>query len=419
MRLPTPTRSLPLPEFVALMATLMGLVALSVDAMLPAFDAMARDLGVTQPQRMQYVVLALFAGLSLGQLVFGPASDRFGRRPMILAGMALFGLGSLVAAGASGLAELLVGRVLQGLGAAAPRVIASAMVRDLYHGRTLARVNSLVTGIFIVVPMLAPALGLAVLKLWGWRAIFGMLMLFACAGAAWLILRQPETLAPSRRRSMHPRRLWDAAREVLSHPRSRPYVLATGLTFAPFFAYLGNAQTIFVGFYGQGDLFVFWFGLLALTIGLASLINARLVMRWGARRVVRVALGTLVADCTLYALARLLWPAIDGLAPTLLWLGLAFFCIGLLFGNLLALSLEPLGHIAGVASALANTVSTVVAMVVGGFIGHHVVHGVDPLVLGILACGLVALALVWRDSHLPETPHEPPAAALQGPPEPA
>ena len=356
-------------EFVSLIALLMSLVALAIDAMLPALPAIGRDLGVPRPNDTQFVITSLFLGLGLGQMLFGPLSDRIGRRPAIHAGLALFMIGCLVSIFASTFEAMLAGRFLQGIGAAGPRIVTVALVRDQYEGRRMARLMSFAMAVFILVPTVAPALGQGILWLGGWRAIFTTFFVIAAIAFAWFALRQPETLPADRRRPFSPGAIARAVVEVLGIRSALGYTIATGFVFAPFVAYLSSAQQIFQDAYGTGALFPFWFGVLALAIGGASLANGRLVMKHGMRRLSKVAIGSIVV------ISVAAWAgafAFAGLPP--FWLFMAyllavFLCIGLLFGNLNALAMEPLGHIAGVGAAVVASLATFISVPLGALVG--------------------------------------------------
>ena len=357
-------------EFVCLIALLMSLVALAIDAMLPALPAIGRDLEAPRPNDVQFVITSLFLGLGLGQMLFGPLSDRIGRKPAIHLGLALFMLGCLVSVFASTFEAMIAGRVLQGIGVAGPRIVTVALVRDQYEGPRMARLMSFALAVFILVPTVAPALGQGILWLGGWRAIFGTFFTAAAIAFAWCALRQPETLPTERRRPFSPSAIGWGVIEVLRIRAALGYTLATGFVFAPFVAYLSSAQQIFQDAYGTGALFPVYFGVLALAIGGASLVNGRLVMKHGMRRLSKSA----AVSITLISLAA--WAgafAFGGLPP--LWLFMAyllavFLCIGLLFGNLNALAMEPLGHVAGVGAAVAASLSTFISVPLGALVGQ-------------------------------------------------
>lgn len=390
--------ALPFREFVTLTALIISLVALSIDIMLPALQQIGGDLGAGRANDAQLVVSALFVGLALGQVFFGPLSDSIGRKPAIHAGLLVFILGCLISILATDFTVMLAGRVLQGLGAAGPRSVTIALVRDQYEGRAMARVMSLVMAVFIMVPALAPGVGQVILMIAHWRAIFGFMLTVAAVSLVWFALRQPETLAPERRVGFSPSRILLAVRETCLSRAAFGYTLASGLIFGAFIGYLNTAQQIFQIQYGLGPLFPLYFAALALAIGSASLVNARLVLRHGMRRLSARALG-LVTGLSLAFLV--LAYALGGAPPLwalMAYMVVAFFCIGMLFANFSALAMEPLGHIAGVGAAVVGSLTTVISMTLGAAIGQAYDGTVLPLVGGFALLGLAAIAVVrWTE----------------------
>jgi DHA1 family bicyclomycin/chloramphenicol resistance-like MFS transporter len=390
--------ALPFREFVTLTALIISLVALSIDIMLPALQQIGGDLGAGRANDAQLVVSALFVGLALGQVFFGPLSDSIGRKPAIHAGLLVFILGCLISILATDFTVMLAGRVLQGLGAAGPRSVTIALVRDQYEGRAMARVMSLVMAVFIMVPALAPGVGQVILMIAHWRAIFGFMLTVAAVSLVWFALRQPETLAPERRVGFSPSRILLAVRETCMSRAAFGYTLASGLIFGAFIGYLNTAQQIFQMQYGLGSLFPLYFAALALAIGSASLVNARLVLRHGMRRLSARALG-LVTGLSLAFLV--LAYALDGAPPLwalMAYMMVAFFCIGMLFANFSALAMEPLGHIAGVGAAVVGSLTTVISMTLGAAIGQAYDGTVLPLVGGFALLGLAAIAVMrWTE----------------------
>ena len=391
--------ALRLGEFVPLIALLMSLVALAIDTMLPALPAIGRDLGAPRPNDTQFVITALFVGLGLGQMLFGPLSDRIGRRPAIHAGLVLFMAGCLVSIFAPTFTAMIAGRVLQGIGAAGPRIVTLALVRDQYEGRQMARLMSFVMAVFILIPTVAPALGQGILWLGGWRSIFTTFFAIAAITFAWFALRQPETLPASRRRPFSLRDIGRGILEVLKIRAALGYTLATGCVFAPFVAYLSSAQQIFQDAYQTGALFPVWFGVLALAIGGASLVNGRLVMKHGMHR---LSMAATVAFTLASVAAWTVLFAFEGLPP--FWLFMAyllvvFLCCGVLFGNLNALAMEPLGHLAGVGAAVVASLSTFIAVFFGALVGQSF-DGTMYVQIGAFAVfGVAAFAAMrWADS---------------------
>ena len=384
-----------------LVALMISLVAMSIDAMLPALPLIAADLDLQRANDSQLVIGVFFVGMAIGQMVLGPMSDSLGRRPAILLGMILFAGGCLLSIFSTGFTQMLVGRLLQGFGAAGPRIVSVALVRDQYKGREMARIMSFVMTIFILVPVFAPAIGQLVLNLAGWRSIFGGFLLLVTITAAWFALRQPETLASSNRIVFSPARLLADIVAICRVRAALGYTLTMGFAFGAFIGYLSSSQQIFQVQYDLQQRFPLYFGILACAIGAASLCNASLVMRFGMRRLSSYALsGTCLLSFPffLYALAC------DG-HPPLAWLMLyllpLFFCFGVLFGNLNALAMEPLGHIAGLGSALVGSVSTLISVAFGVWVADAYDGTVLPLVLGFALLGLAGLAIMrWTEAGL-------------------
>jgi DHA1 family bicyclomycin/chloramphenicol resistance-like MFS transporter len=390
------------PEFVVLVAFMISLVALSIDAMLPALPAIASELAARRDNDRQLVISALFLGLAAAQMVYGPLSDSYGRKNTIYAGIWLFIAGCCISIFAPTFDLMLLGRFLQGAGAAAPRVVSVAMVRDLYQGRAMARVMSLTMTVFILVPVFAPLLGQLVLEVAPWRAIFILLLVLAVGVLLWFWRRQAETLPRERRAPFSLLRIGRAIVETCTNRVAFGYTLAAGFMFGAFVGYLNSSQQIFQDLYRQGDLFPVYFGALALSIGVSSALNARLVMRLGMRYLCNLALRVLVVASLVFALVTVLSSGIPPLAVVLAYLLLCFFCVGVLFGNFNALAMEPLGHIAGVASAVIGSLTTFVSLTLGTVIGARFDGTLFPLAFGFAALGVASIATVyWTERRRP------------------
>ncbi len=389
-------------EFVFLMALIISLIALSIDAMLPALPAILADLDVARVNDGQYVISMLFAGMGLGQILFGPLSDAVGRRASMLLGFVIFAVGCVFALTATSFGTMLFGRFLQGLGASGPRIITIALVRDIYKGREMARVMSFIMTIFILVPVVAPALGQLIIAFASWRYIFAMFLLIVVIVAPWFYLRQPETLPAERRNPMSPARLLLDTAAILRIRATLGYTLTMGCIFGAFIAYLSTSQQIFQVQYGLGTLFPLYFGILACAIGGASLVNARLVMRFGMRRLSRIALITICGlSLAAWAIAKL-YAGQPPLALLMTYLLPLFFCFGILFGNLNALAMEPLGHVAGLGSAVVGTISTLLSVVFGVVAADAYDRTVVPLIAGFALLGLAGLMLaLWTERGAP------------------
>ena len=381
-------------EFVALAAMLISLVALSIDAMLPALPAIAADLAVADQNDQQYIITSLFLGLGIGQLIYGPLSDSIGRKRPIYAGITLFVAGSARCLFAPSFQLLLLGRFLQGLGGSSSRIVTIAIVRDRFEGNAMAKVMSFIMAVFILVPALAPLLGQSILLLGDWHLIFVAILVFALVAVIWFAVRLDESLPPEKRHALQLKTVLTGIRFILRQPVSIGAILVMGLMFGGFVAYLSNAQQIFVDIYGTGTAFPVYFALLALSIGAASILNARIVMRLG---IVQVCLLALIGQCVLTAV--MLMPSIliyDHQPP--LWLFMLycvplFFCLGLQFGNLNALAMQPLGAIAGLGASFAGAVSTTLAVPLGALVAHQYNGTPTPLIMGFLAFGVGGLLL--------------------------
>ncbi len=385
-------------EFVALMAMMMSLVALSIDAILPALPDIGRDLGVVRANDTQLVISLLFLGFAAGQLIYGPLSDAVGRKPTVYLGFGIIAVGSILSLTGTSFPMMLAGRFLQGVGVAGPRTVTLALVRDRYEGRTMARVMSFVMGIFILAPVVAPALGQGVLLFAGWRAIFGFYLGLVVVVSIWFGIRQPETLAPDRRIPFTAARIAAAAREVLFNRVAFGYTIASGFVFGSFVGYLNSSQQIFQQLYGLGRLFPLYFGIGALSVGCASFVNAGLVMKHGMQLLAVRALQSVSGlSVAFFALAY----ALGGQPPLwlfMIYLLLVFFSVGILFGNLNALAMQPVGHVAGTGAAIIGSLATFISIVLGTAVGQAYNGTILPLVGGFAGFSIASLLVVhWTE----------------------
>lgn len=386
-------------EFVILVSMMMALTALSIDAMLPALSQIGSDLNVQNANDRQLVVSMIFLGLAFGQLFFGPLSDKTGRKPAIYAGYSLFIAGSLLSMFSASFPMMLFGRLLQGAGVSAPRAVTLALVRDQYEGRAMARVMSFVMTVFILVPMIAPIMGQTILLFSGWRSIFGAFILLAAFTLLWFALRMPETLAAEDRAPFSLERIIGATREILRTRIALGYTVTAGLVSGAHLGYLNSAQQVFQEQYALGELFPLFFAIIAFSIGLASFLNARLVVRFGMRLLVRWALLVIFGlSIAIFGIA-LLSAGQPPLWLFMVYLMLVFFCIGILFGNMNALAMEPLGHIAGIGAAVVGSLSTLISVLLGTMIGRSYNGTILPLVAGIgILTGLALIVVRWVEA---------------------
>lgn len=381
-------------EFVALIAMISSITALSIDAMLPALSLIGQELGIQHANESQLIISTLFFGLASGQILVGPVSDAVGRKPVMYIGLGIYMLGSLLSMLAQDFSHMLLGRFLQGLGAAAARVLTMALVRDCYQGREMARVLSFTMSIFVLVPMLAPTLGQGILLLAGWRAIFSVFLLLAVIVAVWFWLRMPETLSVEKRRPLTLPSFWQGLKETLTTRISMTYTVAAGTVFGAFLGYLSSAQQILQIQYGLGELFPLYFAMLALAIGGASFLNAKLVVRFGMRWLSRRAITLVTLVSGLFWLLAYNTGGHPPLGFLMAYLATSFLAFGMLFGNLNALAMEPLGHIAGVGASVIGSLSTFVAIPLGTLIGQSYDGSIMPLVTGFFVLALMASALL-------------------------
>jgi MFS transporter, DHA1 family, multidrug resistance protein len=386
-------------EFVIIVSLMMSLTALSIDAMLPALPQIGFDLQVQNANDRQLVVSAIFLGLAVGQMIFGPLSDKTGRKPAIYAGLGLYIFGSLIAVFAFSFPMILAGRLLQGAGVSAPRAVGLALVRDRFEGRAMARTMSFVMTVFILVPMIAPAMGQAILLVSGWRSIFGSFVLLALVVLVWFALRMPETLAPENRAPFSLQRIVRATVEIIKIRPSIGYTVIAGFVSGAHLGYLSSAQQVFQEQYDLGERFPIYFAMVALSIGLASFLNARLVLIFGMRSLVRWALlfmlglSIITAGINLFRTGEPnVWLLMAYLMPT-------FFCVGILFGNNNALAMQPLGRIAGIGAAVVGSLSTLISVPLGVIIGQSYNGTSIPLIVGIGILATLSLLVVrWVET---------------------
>lgn len=389
-------------EFVALVAMLFATIAISIDAMLPALPEIAATLSPEAPNAAQLVVTSFVLGMGIGTLFTGPLSDAFGRKRVILVGSGLYALAAMACYFAPSLEVLLAARLLQGLAAAAPRTVSIAMVRDLYAGREMARIMSFAMAIFTIVPAIAPLMGQGIIALGGWHSIFLAYILFSGLTMLWLGLRQPETLAPENRRPLHLGDLWRATGELFAHRIVLVSILLQTLTLAALFGTLSSLQGIFEQQFDRAAGFPLWFALIAVTSMAGSLLNTRFVMTLGMRRIVQHTYLSMLA-LTLLSLAILesgILHGTFGFAIQVLWCIGLFSMMGLTMGNLNALAMEPVGHIAGLAASVISSVATVGSVALAIPLGLAFDGTSTPLLAGVAI--LIALALVLARQSLEE-----------------
>lgn len=385
-------------ELIALLAMLMATIAFAIDAMLPALPAIGAEINPADPQRAQLVIAAFVTGMGVGTLFAGPLSDAFGRRTIAVGGSAIYIAAALYAATASDLTALLFARAAQGLGAAGPRVVTLAIIRDLFSSRQMARISSLVITVFTLVPVFAPTVGAGIAWAFGWRAIFLAFGVFSLIATTWLLTRLPETLAPERRRPFTLAKLAAGIREVFGSRQVVLAIVVQTLMFGILFSALLSTQAVFGGIYSKTESFPLWFGLMAAISATSSLLNATVVVRFGMRSVIKWGLIVQSTVTLTFLSAQLtLWHgAAPPFAAAFLFMTSLFYLIGFGIGNLNAIALEPMGHMAGMASSVIAATSTVASIFLAAPVGQAFDGTMIPLTLAELVFCVTAFLLVLR-----------------------
>jgi DHA1 family bicyclomycin/chloramphenicol resistance-like MFS transporter len=380
-------------EFIALMAFLMSNVALSIDAILPALPEIGLALEVTDSSQLQLVVVMIFLGLGLGELVFGTLSDSFGRKPIVYIGVGVFTIASLVVVFAPSLEIFLIGRVFQGIGLSAARSVSIAIIRDTYDGDRMARIMSFIMTIFILVPMIAPMLGQLILEYYNWQTIFYLQLLFIGITIVWFALRQRETLAKEKKIPISKSLFINGVKEFFRHKQSVIYTFISGIIQGSFIAYLSSSQQIFQVQYGMVEEFPLIFGGLAFSFGMASLLNGFLVVKYGMLKLVNSSLYIFVG-CSLTYILIFGTASNPSLTILLSFLFFQFLSLGFIFGNLSSLTMQPIGHIAGVGAATYSFISILVAVTIAIFIGQFIETTVMPMFIGFFIAGVISFILI-------------------------
>ena len=398
-------------EFVALMAGCQALVALSIDVMLPAFPDMRAEFGLAADStETSWVITAFFLGLAAGQLVYGPLSDRFGRKPPLYAGLAIMIVGAAASMLAPTLGVLIVCRVVWGIGAAAPRSIAMAMIRDSFSGDLMARTMSHVMSVFILVPAFAPAVGSIVLAVLPWRAVFAIPLVAVVAIVVWL-RRMPETLPPTRRRSTSPRALAEAAGAVVRTPQTVGFAIALTCVFGVMTAYLGSCEIIIDEVFGREAAFALIFGVLALFLAFGAFVNARLVMRFGLERMLRWSAAYLVVAATALLVVAI---ATGGRPPLLVFcvvMAVLLPAVTATTPNANTAAMMPLPHVAGMAAAILGTVATGGGALLGSVVDARYDGTITPFAQGVLLYLVIAaLSIVLLGLRRAKQPLEAPTS---------
>jgi DHA1 family bicyclomycin/chloramphenicol resistance-like MFS transporter len=375
-----------------MMAAIIALNALAIDAMLPAFPRMVNGLGISDPNDVQYVIGIYLLANGIGSLFHGPLSDRFGRRPILIGAIVGYILSAFACRFATSFDMLMVTRIAQGLCGAALSVLVTSIIRDQFEGDAMAKRMSTIFLIFMAVPIIAPLIGSAILVFAGWRSIFDMMAFLAIAMLIWVGLRLPETLHPDAATPIQFGALTRAWRMVVTHRTANSYLIAGGLAHGALFGYLNSSQQIFDKGFGVPEFFPFGFAIVAIGIACANFTNARIVERFGARRLSQSALVGFILLGLLQLLAA--WFVPQSLPLFLILITLNMAMIGFVGSNFSSIAMQPFGAVAGSASSFQSFVRTIMSALIGAWIGQQFTGSVVPMALGFLLCGLAALALV-------------------------
>ena len=382
-------------EFIALVAFTMALISLSIDNLLPAFAPIRSEFGIASANALQLIVTVYMLGSAPMQIVYGTLADVVGRRPTLLVGLILYAIGAAIGVLAQDYTQLLAGRVVQGMGAAAIQVLAVALIRDRYEGGDMARVLSLVFMVFIMVPVIAPALGSVFILLWGWRSVFASMLFMALAAGTWFGLRMPETLHPEHKRQFSLKQLWQGIELTFAQRSSVGHALAIALFMGCLMTYVSSSQQIFeTEVYALGAWFPLAFGGVAAVMGLAFFANSHLVRSFGMHRLSHFCLLLFVGCSALLCAAVLVWNGKPPLWVFVLLLSVIQFLMCLTMPNFNAIAMEPLGAVAGTASAVLGVLTTLGGAVIGIVVGICFDGTVRPLGITYFVCAVLSLLCV-------------------------
>ena len=381
-------------EFIALMASLMSIVALAIDTLLPAIPNIGATINSFDPAEHQLFVTMIFLGLGVGQLFFGPLSDQYGRKPMVYAGFVVFGVASTICLVAPNLEVMVIGRILQGIGLSSHRTIAIAIIRDLYKGDYMARIMSFVTAFFILVPVVAPAIGKVIVDNFDWQTIFYVHLFLAGLLWVWFWKRQPETLRPEYKIKFSLNSFVNGAKEMFRYSETVAFTFVSGLVTGSFLVYLSSAQHIFEDQYGLRDAFPYLFAALAISIGTSTFTNGTMVVKFGMRKLSLAA--TIGFSVIALAYVLLFWntenPSVGVLVAFLFF---QFFCLGFMWGNFRSIAMEPIGHIAGIGAAINGFISTMISVPIASWIGSYLDDTALPLFVGLSICGFLSVGIIF------------------------
>lgn len=388
-------------EFIALFALLMSLTALSIDAMLPALPNIGEDLGVSDSNDTQLVISMFFLGTVFGELLFGAFADAYGRRAAVFSGVSIYLMGTLLAIFADSMWILLLGRVLQGFGISGSKIGSRALIRDLFVGDQMARIMSVIMTLFIFVPMLAPFLGQLIMLQFDWRAIFIFFFVFAIVVTSWFGLRQHETLVPEKRRPLSLSGIIRSGKLIIRHQKVMAYMVVTGITFGAMLVYLSTAQSMFSDFYDVNEDFPIYFAIIAAGVGMAAVVNSKIVVKFGMHRVSKWALIGMTLAGSMLAISGVLNNGVPPFLAFMLGFLVILFCMGFIFGNMNAMAMEWLGGMAGLGNSVVGSLSSLTAVLVAVIAGRFYTDNIYPVALCFVAVSVISLYLLYFAKRAP------------------
>ena len=384
-------------EFVVLSACLMAMNALSTDPMLPALPDIGRDLGVANANDRQLIISIYFLGLGAGSLLFGILSDRFGRKKVMGGALVLFVLSTIACAVAQSFSLLLIGRASAGFFAGASRVISVGIIRDRFKGDAMARVMSLILAVFMLIPVVAPSFGQAILWFAPWRWIFWILAIQAALILIWMISRMPETLAPENRLRMNAATIFRTIGAVLTNRSAAGYMLASGVVMSGLIGFILSVQQIFFDIFDARSFFPIAFAVMAGSMGVGSLLNSRLVSRFGARRLSQGAVISMIVTNAIHL--GVIASGNENMVSFMVFQSATMMAVAFTASNFGAISMEPFAKGAGAASSFQAFLTTALSSALGSIVGRAFDGTTLPLTLGMLIFGFAALLIVTFAEH--------------------
>jgi len=383
---------LPLWELVAIIASLMALNAAAIDIMLPALGDVAETFALENKNDQQLVIFAYLLGFGVPQLVFGPLSDRYGRRALLLICLVFYIFTSFACMAVSSFTVLLGCRFVQGMFSAGVRSIATSIVRDLIAGRAMAKVMSLVMTVFMIVPIISPAIGQGLMLFASWKWTFGICGIFGTIMLVWTFFRLPETLSEEKRRDLSLGSISTAFKAVLSDRVTFGYMFASGIMFGALFAFIGASEQVFEDVFNRGHQFAIWFAVIAISLACATFANAKLVEQYGMRRMSHtVLIAFFILICANFLLMNFVGEMFFIFLPLF---AMAFGCFGMIGSNFSAIALEPQGEFAGTASAVYGFTTSTLSAWIGLVIARQFDGTVSSILVGFLALSVLSIIIV-------------------------